>query len=235
MNIKMRWKIAIDILMSVLLLLLMAYQVVGDYLHEICGTIMLVLFLIHHILNVRWYKSLLKGKYTLQRIIGIVLNAALLAAMLSLAYSGIILSRHIFDFLPITSGMALARVMHLSASYWGFVLMSLHIGLHWGMVTGIFYRIEEGKKRTVLVWAARFFAAAVAVYGVVCFWHANILSYMFVKVEFVFFDFEKSAALVFTEYIAMMGFWIFAGYYVSKSIGKLAAESRKKKSAKPHS
>ena len=59
----------IDILMSVMLLLLMAYQVVGDYLHEICGTAMLVLFLMHHILNVRWYMSLLKGKYMPQRVI----------------------------------------------------------------------------------------------------------------------------------------------------------------------
>ena len=223
MNTKMRWKIAIDILMSVMLLLLMAYQVVGDYLHEIFGTAMLVLFLVHHILNVRWYKSLLKGKYMPQRIISTVLNAALLAAMLSLAYSGVVLSRHVFDFLPITRGMALARVMHLSASYWGLVLMSLHIGLHWGMVVGTCHKLAGGKRRPVLAWIARILAVAVAIYGTVCFKNANIFSYMFVKVEFVFFDYEKSAALVFAEYIAMMGTWIFAGYYVPKGIGRLTA------------
>ena len=228
MNIKMRWKIAIDILMSIVLLLLMAYQVVGDYLHEICGTSMLVLFLVHHILNARWYKGLLKGKYMPQRTISTVVNAALLIAMLSLAYSGIVLSRHVFDFLPITRRMALARVMHLSASYWGFVLMSLHIGIHWGMMVGMFRKLAGGRKRPVLAWIARVLAVAVAVYGAVCFWRADILSYMFVKVEFVFFDYEKSAALVFAEYIAMMGFWIFAGYYVQKGIGRLAAGNRKK-------
>ena len=227
MNTKMRWKIVIDILMSVILLLLMAYQVVGEYLHEICGTTMLMLFLVHHILNVRWYKSLMKGKYMPQRTISTVLNAALLAAMLSLAYSGIVLSRHVFDFLPITKGMALARVMHLSASYWGFVLMSLHIGLHWGMMVGMFRKLAGGRKRPVLAWIARFLAVVVAVYGAVCFWHADILSYMFVRVEFVFFDYEKSAVLVFMELIAMMGFWIFTGYYVPKGIGKLMAGSRK--------
>ncbi len=52
MNTKMRLKIAIDILLFVMFLLLMAYQVVGDYLHAICGMAMLVLFLWHHILNV---------------------------------------------------------------------------------------------------------------------------------------------------------------------------------------
>lgn len=233
MNTKMRWKIAIDILMSVMLLLLMAYQVVGDYLHEIFGTAMLVLFLVHHILNVRWYRGLLKGKYMPQRVIGTVLNAALLAAMLSLAYSGVVLSRHVFDFLPITRGMALARVMHLSASYWGFVLMSLHIGLHWGMAAGMFRKLAGGKKRPTLTWIARFLAVAIAVCGAVCFRQADILSYMFVKVEFVFFDYEKSMVLVFMELVAMMGFWIFAGYYVSKGIGKLTAG--RKKNAEPHS
>ncbi|MBD5394003.1 MAG: DUF4405 domain-containing protein [Lachnospiraceae bacterium] len=227
MKTKMRWKMVIDILMSVMLLLLMAYQVVGDYLHEICGTAMLVLFLMHHILNVRWYKSLLKGKYMPQRVIGTMLNGALLAVMFSLAYSGVVLSRHVFDFLPITSGMALARVMHLSASYWGFVLMSLHIGLHWGMVAGMFHKLAGEKRRPVLAWIVRFLAVAIAIYGAVCFWYADIFSYMFVKVEFVFFDYEKSAALVFAEHIAMMGTWIFAGYYVQKGIGRLAAAKRK--------
>lgn len=228
MNTKMKWKIAIDILMSIVLLLLMAYQVVGDYLHEICGTVMLVLFLLHHGLNAQWCKSLLKGKYMPQRIIGTVLNAALLAAMLSLAYSGVVLSRHVFDFLPITSGMALARVMHLSASYWGFVLMSLHIGLHWGMMVGMFHKLAGGKRSPALAWTARFLAVAIAIYGAVYFRHADIFSYMFVREEFVFFDYEKSAALVFAEQIVMMGTWIFAGYYVSKGIGKLTAGSRKK-------
>ena len=31
----------------------------------------------------------------------------------------------------------------------------------------------------------------------------------------------KSAALVFAEHIAMMGTWIFAGYYVQKGIVKI--------------
>lgn len=228
---KITGKIAIDILMSALLLLLMAYQVIGEFWHEVCGTVMIVLFLVHHALNIRWYGNLLKGRYTAQRIIGTVINTALLAAMLSLAYSGIVLSRHVFDFLKFTGGMALARVMHLSASYWGFVLMSVHIGLHWSMAMGIFRKSAGEKRPAELLWLPRMIAAVIAVYGAVCFWRADIFSYMFVKAEFIFFDYEKSAILVFAEYIAMMGFWIFAGYYVPKGIGKLTVGSRKKEKA----
>ena len=88
--------------------------------------------------------------------------------------------------------------------------------------------VAGGKRRPFLAWIARFLAVAFALYGSVCFRHADIFSYMFVKVEFVFFDYEKSAALVFAEHIAMMGTWIFAGYYVQKGIGRLTARSRKK-------
>lgn len=53
MNLKMKIKIGIDFLLTVLLLLLMAYQVVGEMLHEWFGTAMLVLFVVHNILNLK--------------------------------------------------------------------------------------------------------------------------------------------------------------------------------------
>lgn len=222
MKLKMKIKIGIDFIMTVLLILLMAYQVVGDELHEWFGAAMLVLFITHNILNIKWYKNLFKGKYKPVRILGTILNFAVLAAILSLGYSGIIMSRHLFAYLPINSGMALARVMHLAGSYWGFVLMSLHLGLHWNMIIGIFGKLTGGKKQPVLTWILRIVAFAVAGYGAYCFINADIFSYMLLKTEFVFFDFDKSAFLVFSEYIAMMGLWIFVGYYIAKGLGKFS-------------
>lgn len=223
MKPKMKIKIGIDFLMTFLLLLLMAYQVVGDILHEWFGAAMLVLFIIHNILNIKWYKNLFKGKYKPVRILGTILNFAVLAAILSLGYSGIVMSRHLFAFLPINSGMALARVMHLAGSYWGFVLMSLHLGLHWGIIIGMFRKVAGGKRLPAIVWILRLFAAVIAGYGAFCFIKADIFSYMFLQNEFAFFDFEKSAIAVFSEYIAMMGLWIFVGYYIAKGLGKLSS------------
>ncbi len=221
---KSKIKIVTDILMSVILLLLMAYQIVGDTLHEWFGAGMLVLFIVHNVLNIKWYGALFKGKYKPLRIFGTVLNFAVLAAILMLGYSGIVMSRHLFVFLNISKGMALARSMHLCVSYWGFVLMSLHLGFHWGMIIGmfrgVFRKLTKGKKLPVLVWIMRVIAAAVAVYGTICFIKADIFSYMFLKNEFAFFDFEKSALSVFTEYIAMMALWIFIGHYAARGLGR---------------
>ena len=224
MKTKMKAKICVDFLMTVLLLLLMAYQVTGQELHEWFGTGMLVLFIAHNLLNIQWYRNLFRGKYRPVRIFGTAVNFAVLAAILSLGYSGIVMSRHLFAFLPINRGMALARVMHLAGSYWGLVLMSLHLGIHWGMVTGMFRRYLSGKKRTALTWFSRLLALAAAGYGAWCFARTDIVSYLFLKNEFAFFDFEKSRFLVFTEYTAMMGVWVFVGYYVTRGLGKLSGK-----------
>lgn len=221
MKPKMKIKLGIDFLMTGLLLLLMAFQVTGDELHEWFGAAMIVLFITHNILNIRWYKNLFKGKYKPVRILGTILNFAVLAALLSLGFSGIVMSRHLFAFLPINGGMALSRALHLSGSYWGFVLMSLHLGLHWSMILGMFRKYTGGKKSSVLMWLLRAAAFGIAGYGAFCFIRADIVSYMFLKTEFAFFDFEKNAALVFAENIAMMELWVCIGYYAVKGVEKL--------------
>ena len=159
MKAKMKIKMGIDFLMTVLLFLLMSYQITGQKLHEWFGTGMLVLFLLHNILNIRWYGSLFKGKYTLLRAMQTLINISVLISMLCLGFSGIVLSRHIFAGLPIQGPMATARTMHLAASYWGFVLMSIHLGFHWSMVLGLFRRLCNRKKTpAVFVWLMRFIA-----------------------------------------------------------------------------
>ena len=226
---KLKIKMGIDLLMTVLLLCLMAYQVTGQKLHEWFGAGMLILFIVHNILNIRWYGNLFKGKYKWLRIVQTIVNVSVLISMLCLGYSGIVMSRYVFAALPIHGPMATARSMHMAASYWGFVLMSIHLGMHWGMIVGMFRRLLKGRKLpNVSVWGLRLASIVIAGYGLVCFIQKDIASYMFLKNQFVFFDFEQSALSVFIEYIAMMGFWIFASFYMVRGIGKISALSKRK-------
>ncbi len=226
---KLKIKMGIDLLMTALLLCLMAYQVTGQKLHEWFGAGMLILFIVHNILNIRWYGNLFKGKYKLLRIVQTIVNVSVLISMLCLGYSGIVMSRYVFAALPIHGPMATARSMHMAASYWGFVLMSIHLGMHWGMIVGMFRRLLKGRKLpNVSVWGLRLASIVIAGYGLVCFIQKDIASYMFLKNQFVFFDFEQSALSVFIEYIAMMGFWIFASFYMVRGIGKISALSKRK-------
>lgn len=222
MKFKGKIKVGIDFLMTVLLLCLMAYQITGQELHEWFGTGMLILFIAHNILNIKWYSNLFKGKYKFLRVVQTIVNFGVLISLLCLGYSGIVISRHVFAELPIRGPMATARSMHMAASYWGFVLMSIHLGMHWGQVCGMFRRLFAGKKISgIFAWGLRLAAISVAGYGLSCFIQRNIVSYMFLKNQFVFFDFEQSTLSVFVEYIAMMGFWLFVSYYTTKAIGKI--------------
>ena len=232
---KTRIKMGIDALMTALLLCLMAYQITGQALHEWFGAGMLALFIAHNILNIRWYGNLFKGKYRLLRIIQTTFNFSVLISMLCLGYSGIVMSRYVFAALPVSGSMATARRMHMAASYWGFVLMSFHLGMHWGRVTGMFRRLLKGrtlpgkKLSGMSVWVLRLVVVLIAGYGLLCFIRKDIVSYMFLKNEFVFFDFEQSKLSVILEYAVMMGFWVFAGFSITKGIGKLSAYAAQKK------
>ena len=138
-------KIVIDILMTAVLLLLMAYSLVGEAAHEWLGIGMFVLFILHHILNSKWSQNLFKGKYTPFRILQTVLVVLALSSMLGSMISGIVLSRHALDFLPVTGGQSWARTLHMLCAYWGFVVISLHLGLHWSMMMGMTSRLWKKK------------------------------------------------------------------------------------------
>ena len=220
-------KIVIDMIMTVLLLFLMARQLTGDSAHEWLGAGMLILWIAHHILNRSWYSHLFKGKYTPARILQTVTNFAVLLSMLGLMVSGIILSREVFAFLPISGGIALARPLHVLSAFWGFVLMALHLGLHWNMILGMVRKAAgpvTSKPQRILLRAA---AALVAGYGLYAFLKNQFLSYMFLTSSFVFFDFERPVLLFFTEYIAIMGLFVSMGHYFSvflRRIGKRGKE-----------
>lgn len=214
-------------IMTVLLLFLMARQLTGDSAHEWLGASMFILWITHHILNRSWYSHLFKGKYTPMRIFQTVANFAVLLSMFGSMVSGIILSREVFVFLPISGGVALARPLHVLSAFWGYVLMALHLGLHWNMILGIVRKAigpVDTKLPRILLHIA---AVSVAGYGLYAFLKNQFLTYLFLISSFVFFDFERPVLLFFTEYIAIIGLFIFLAHYTSKEIQKLARGRKK--------
>ena len=146
-NQKAKIKMGIDLVMTILLLCQMAYMLIGETAHEWLGTAMFLLFIFHHIVNRKWYQNLLKGKYNPCRILQTAVDILVLLAMIGLMISGIMMSREVFAFLPIEGGMGFARILHMISAYWGFILMSIHLGFHWGMIMGRIGQIGGLKKR----------------------------------------------------------------------------------------
>ena len=199
--------------MTVVLLFLMSYSLIGEALHEWFGIGMFALFILHHILNRRWSSRLFKCKYTAYRIWQTVLVVLALVAMMGSMVSGIVLSRHALTFLPITGGQSWARTLHMLSAYWGFVFISLHLGLHWSMMVGMAGRLWKKKSaaRSLSVRAVGFLIAG---YGIYAFFKRDIGSYMILKNQFVFFDYDEPLILFLLDYTAVMGLFVFVGHYI---------------------
>ena len=217
-------KRAVDVMMTLALLFLMGYQLWGETAHEWVGAGMFVLCIAHHILNRSWYQTLFKGKFPPVRVFQICVNALLLLAMLAEMYSGVVMSRHVFAFLPIDKGMALARKLHVLGAYWGFILMSVHLGLHWHSFLRMAKRKKNARKPAKAGKAVLFLAGlAVATYGAFVFFDRDFPTYLFLQSEFVFLDYQEPPWSFYLDYICLMEFWCFLAHYLAKgwrSLGK---------------
>lgn len=222
MNTKTKIKVMIDIAMSIVLFVCMSYQFVGQKNHEIAGAVMLVLFILHHILNIRWFKSLLKARYGPQRIFLTAIDFAMLITMLLVMISGIRMSRTVFAFLDLKlMGMETARSLHMSMSYLGFLLMGIHIGMHFGMIQNMMRKMFkiEGKSKT-RTWILRGIDMVTVAYGVYALLKRNFLSYITLQMHFVFFDYTEPVIFYILDLMAIMILMGSIGYYIQRLIGK---------------
>ena len=215
---KKKIRIIVDCGMTLLLPLLMAYSLVGEAAHEYLGIGMFLLFVIHHILNIAWWKHIFCGKYTLLRILGTAVNLTLAMIMLALPISGMMLSRHVFRFLHF-NGASMARTVHLMASYWGLVLMSFHAGMHGNVMMGMFRKAAHTQQTSkIRTWSLRVIAVLLAICGIHAFVKNRISSYLFLRTQFVFIDFSQPVVLALLDYLAIIAFFAVIGYYISKLI-----------------
>ena len=208
-------KTILDILMTAALPVLMAYSLAGETLHEITGSAMLVIFVTHHILNRRSTAAMFKGKQNPARIVNTVLNMILFAVMILLPVSGIVMSKHLYTFLPTNGLSAVARTVHLLLSYWGFALMSLHLGFH----ADIWLNRLKKKKAAFIAFAV--IITLIAAFGVYAFIANRLYEYMLLQTQFVFFDVDKPLILTFGEYLSMIVLFAWIGYWLKELLKPL--------------
>ena len=213
-------KIAVDAAMTASMLLLMAYGLVGEAAHEWIGMGMFALFVLHHVLNRRWIVAVPNGRYTPVRIVQTVLAGLILLCMLGSMGSGIVISRYVFSFLPSYGGYELAGLLHMLCAFWGFVLMSLHLGIHWNLLLTMARKnLRPNRVRT---WALRIIGYLFAAYGIVAFVRRDVGLYLLLRSHFVFFDYSEPLVLFLLDYLAVMGLFVCVGYTLTRCLRKAA-------------
>lgn len=184
-------RIIIDIFMCLIFIVLMGHHITENLIHEIFGTILFVLFITHHILNYRYYKTIFKGKYTFKRVSILIIDILLFISMICMIISAINISSNVFSFLNIQTKIW-GRKLHMLSTSWGFVLMSIHVGLHLNVLIN--------KLNDKIIYYLIYIL--LVIYGMYSFIKLNIISDMFLLNAFKYYDFNESPIVFYLHVIA---------------------------------
>ncbi|MBQ3903690.1 MAG: hypothetical protein II744_01830 [Eubacterium sp.] len=215
---KRRAQICVDVLMTLDLLILMSYRIAGEFIHEILGVIMFVLVALHIVLTFNYTKALLKSGFSVDRLIRGITDYLLLIIYLLMILSASTLSKHLLSFLDLSYYSGVSRIIHLICSYWGFALISMHIGMHFDYV---FAKPMKNKKVKPVIITVM---SVLSVAGLYMFIHEEIYKYMLLINPFVYFDTEGGLLLFLSKYVLIMIMYVSIGY----GLIKLAKIKKKK-------
>ncbi len=215
-RMKKHFRMILDIAMVVLLPMLMAYSLIGETFHEVIGTAIFALFIIHNILNRKWYTA--RKRHNARMIFQICLNLCLFVFMILQPISGILMSKHIYTFLPSLPITAQLRSIHMLLAYWGYCLLCVHAGTH---LTVPFQKLLAKSKKGFA--GVSVILACISVYGFVAWIRRGFPGYMSGRTAFAFFDLSEPRVFFFLDYICIMILFMMVGCLIMNYLRKKTA------------
>lgn len=194
----------------------MGYFIAGNKIHEILGTITFILFIIHNVLNIKWYNGILKGPHSFQRTFHIIINLLLLIAMLGMIISGIMISANVFSFLNIQTTM-FARNLHMLPTSWGFILMAIHVGFH---ISGLMNKLKQKIKKSTFEYVYYLVLLLLVGFGIYSFVSLELVKDMFLINQFKFFDYEQSTVMYYLKYAGVIILFELVIYFKNRKMFK---------------
>lgn len=175
----LKFKMILDLIMTVMWIFLMDYIFTGLLIHELLGLAITGLFIFHNLINFDWIKATSKdvftGKTNYINLIKYTVNLILLLLTLLVGISGILISANILTSIS-TSNINLWVYIHKSSSYGYLIFISIHIGLHWNMVIGMCRKLFNIKNNsTIRILILRLLTIAIVIAGIKASFDNNIL------------------------------------------------------------
>jgi hypothetical protein len=216
MKIKQGIKIIVDTGMFALLTLLMGEHLLPGKIHEWLGASVFALFVLHTVLNFKWYKNLFKGRYTAFRIAYTVITLLLLVVMLLCIISAVFISTTVFAFIKLNQAY-FGRTLHLTTTAWVYMLSAVHIGLHWQrfMIIGKKVKLTSNTKRAIK-WVICICIFSLCFYGVSVWINRAFYEELLFLTEFKYFDYNKTVIEYSWETITMAIAVATVTYYLRK-------------------
>lgn len=189
--------IIIDVIMYIFFIILMGHHITGNHIHEILGTGIIILFLIHNLINIKFYKLIFKGRYNFKRLFLTLIDILLLVSMIGIIISSIIISNDVFSFLNIQT-TSFGLKLHMLSNSWAFIIMSIHLGLH---LNTLISKINNKMKNSTFEYIYYLVFLIILVYGIYSFFKLNFISDMFLLNPFKVYDFDESPFIFYLHVI----------------------------------
>ena len=213
-------RLAFDFVAASLLLFGLSYWWLGNVAHEVAGTAMFVLVILHNGFNRRWYGTIAKGQREPRGLFHVAITFVLLVAMLALLVTSVLISNALSGVMSSYGGFT-ARQIHALAAYWCLMIVSVHLGLRWPIIMGTARNlIGISKPHALRTLSLRVIAVLIAVHGVWSSFALAIGTKLAMQTTLDFWRFEESVVGFFIHCIAIAGLYMFLTYYAMKWLGE---------------
>ncbi len=214
-------RLALDLLAAGLLLFGLSYWWLGNTAHELAGTAMFLLIIVHNICNRRWYGAVANTGRQARGLFNLAITGALLVAMLVLLGTSVLISHALSGFLSAYGGFTV-RQLHTLAAYWVLVIVSIHLGLRWPMIMGVARKLAGITKPNVArTLALRWIAVGMAIHGVWSSFELAIGTKLTMRMTLDWWNFEESVAGFFIHCVAIASLYICVTYYAMNGLRKV--------------
>ena len=205
-----KFRIIIDVLMYVVFIILMGHHITDNKIHEILGIVMFILFVLHNIINIKFYKTMFKGKYKLKRFLLTSIDVLLLICFIGIIVSSINISSDVFNFMNIQT-KSWGLKLHMLSTSWGFVVMSIHLGVH---LNPLLNTVNTKIKNSTFEYIYYLLFIAFMIYGIYSFIKQNYISDMFVLSPFKTYNFDEWVVVFYLHTISssiaisLISYWV---------------------------
>ncbi|CAN7170201.1 DUF4405 domain-containing protein [Pararhizobium sp. LjRoot238] len=209
-----RVRLLLDFMAVALLITCLAYWWLDNLSHELFGTALLTLVVVHNVFNRRWYGSVAKARFDVVRIVNILIIVGLALGMTILLVTSFLISRDLFAFMALDGGFAV-REIHMFAGYWVILIIALHLGARWTVVMSVFRGMlgmtDRNPARTITLRGA---VAVIAVWGVRSSFEMAFGAKLMLTYSLDMWDFNASTLGFFVNYASIVGLYAAVTHYV---------------------
>jgi hypothetical protein len=208
-----RLRLALDCLAVVLMIACLAYWWLDNLWHELFGTALFALVIVHNVFNRRFHGTVTKGRRSFQRIFNIAAIICLAAGMLVMLVTSLIISRDVFSFMSLGGAFAI-REIHMFAGYWVLMVIAVHLGTRWAVVMNLF-RAAAGITQPSALRAAglRVVAFALFAWGINSSFEMGFGAKLMLTYSLDMWDFSESTLGFFLNYGSIVAMFAVATHY----------------------